>query len=149
MKFLFKIIIIGIISFIISNYLISICVVHGNSMYPTYEDKDIVIEDKITRNYTRGDIVVIKKNNLKIIKRIVGCPFDNLSIKDGYLYVNNIKYDDLLIEEIGILKDNITLKKDEYFVLGDNRNESIDSRYEEIGIIKKKEIIGKIISIYN
>jgi len=145
MKNLFRIIIIGIICFIISNYFISICVIHGNSMYPTYKDKDIVLENKFNKNYINGDIVVIKKDNLKIIKRIVGCPLDKLNIKDGYLYVNDVKYDELFIEEVGTLKENIVLKKDEYFVLGDNRNQSIDSRYEEIGIIKKKEIVGKII----
>lgn len=146
MRNLFKVVIIGIICFIVSKYVISFCIIHGDSMYPTYEDKDIVLENKLDKKYVNGDIVVVKKNNLKIVKRIVGCPFDKLNIENGYLYVNDIKYDDLFIGELGLLKDEITLKKDEYFVLGDNRNQSIDSRFEEIGIIKRKEIIGKIIN---
>lgn len=114
-------------------------------MYPTYKDKQIGLEKKFLNNYTRGDIVVIKKNELKIIKRIVAIPNDTIIIKNNYVYVNDVKIDNLITEYSGIANIEITLGKDEYFALGDNRNNSIDSRYEEIGIINKNEIKGKII----
>lgn len=117
-------------------------------MKPTLNDKSLVIETKIVKRITNGDIIVIKKNNIKIIKRIIGIPGDKVVIKDNYVFVNDIKYDDFITTFAGILDKEIILGDDEYIVLGDNRKESIDSRYEEIGIIKRDEIIGKIIWIY-
>ena len=144
-KFILTIILIGFVIFFSSKYLISICIIHGNSMFPTLRDKSIVIESKNTKNILNGDIVIIKKNNLKMVKRVMGIPGNSLVIKDNYLYVDNIKFDNIYIEDTGMLNTEIVLKENEYIVLGDNRNESIDSRDAEIGIIKKEEIIGKII----
>lgn len=117
-------------------------------MKPALNDKSLVIETKIVKRITNGDIIVIKKNNIKIIKRIIGIPGDKVVIKDNYVFVNDIKYDDFITTFAGILDKEIILGDDEYIVLGDNRKESIDSRYEEIDIIKRDEIIGKIIWIY-
>ena len=105
-------------------------------MKPTLNDKSLVIETKIVKKINNGDIVVIKK--------VIGIPEDKVVIKDNYVFVNDIKYDDFITTFAGILDKEIILGDDEYIVLGDNRKESIDSRYEEIGIIKKDEIIGKI-----
>lgn len=113
-------------------------------MYPTVKSGSIVFMKKYNLELNYNDIVVIKKNDKIIIKRLVGLPNDTIKI-DNYLYVNGRQFDNLLTENSGDSTDEITLKKDEYFVLGDNRNESIDSRYNEIGIINKNEIIGKII----
>ena len=145
MKSIKYILIIGIVCFIISKFFVSFCIVHGSSMSPTYKDKSIVLESKIITNIKRDDVVVIKKNNLKIVKRIIGIPNDKMIVKDGYIYVNEIKYSNLYINDPGILINEVILGKDEYFVLGDNIDNSIDSRFSEIGIIKKEEIKGKII----
>lgn len=144
-RFIYTIIIIGTIVFIISKYFITICVIHGNSMFPTLKDKSVVLESRNTNNVSSGDIVVIKKNNLKIVKRVVGIPGNKIVIKDNYLYVDDVKYDNLYTEDAGILNKEAVLKDNEYIVLGDNRDESIDSRNKDIGIIKKDEIKGKII----
>ncbi len=140
-----KLIILGIICFIISNFFFSICIIHGNSMYPTYKDKQIVLEKKFLNNYKKNDIVVIKKNKLTIIKRIVASPYDTIIIKNNYVYVNDKRIDNYITNYSETSEFKITLKQDEYFVLGDNRNFSIDSRDEKVGIINKKEIKGKII----
>ena len=145
MKSIKYILIIGIVCFIISKFFVSFCIVHGSSMSPTYKDKSIVLESKIITNIKRDDVVVIKKNNLKIVKRIIGIPNDKMIVKDGYIYINEIKYSNLYINDPGILINEVILGKDEYFVLGDNIDNSIDSRFSEIGIIKKEEIKGKII----
>lgn len=146
MKNVLKIIIIGIICFLVSKYIFSLCVVHGNSMSPTLKDKQIVFEIKIVNKINYNDIVVIKKGNLKIIKRVVGKPKDKLIIKDNYLYVNDKKYNDIFINDAGNLKNLLILNDNEYFVLGDNINNSIDSRDNKIGVIKINEIKGKIIN---
>lgn len=146
MKNVLKIIIIGIICFLVSKYIFSLCVVHGNSMSPTLKDKQIVFEIKIVNKINYNDIVVIKKGNLKIIKRVVGKPKDKLIMKDNYLYVNDKKYNDIFINDAGNLKNSLILNDNEYFVLGDNINNSIDSRDNKIGVIKINEIKGKIIN---
>ena len=140
---IFKILIIGLIVWIISHFFYQICFVHGQSMEPTLSDKDIVLVKKYNLDLHYGDVVVIKTNGEVIIKRIVGLPGDTIKI-DHYLFVNGEKKDDNYMEDNGDIND-VTLKKDQYFVLGDNRNFSIDSRFEEIGIIDRDDIIGKMI----
>lgn len=87
---------------------------------------------KFLNSYENGDVVVIKK--------IVASPGDTLVIKDNYVYVNDARADDLITEYSGLAGVKINLKTNEYFVLGDNRKNSIGSRFKEIGIINKKEI---------
>lgn len=143
-KLILKIAIIGIIIFIINSFFYQICIVYGISMEPTLKDKDIVIMQKFNLSIQRNDIVVIKKNNKMIIKRIIGIPNDYINI-DNYTYVNFKKIDDKYIENNGD-NNEVYLNENEYYCLGDNRNNSIDSRFKDIGIINKNEIIGKIIS---
>ena len=85
-------------------------------------------------------------NSLKY-KRIIGLPEETIQIKDGYVYINDKQleedYGKEIIEDSGLAVDKITLKKDEYFVLGDNRNGSIDSRRTDIGAVKREQIKGK------
>lgn len=146
LKYIFGILVIGATCFITSNYFVSICIVNGNSMLPTFKDGEILLENKMSKKYNRGDIIVIKKNDLKIVKRIIGCPGDKIIIRNGYIYVNEIKFDNIFINEPGSLDNEIKLGYNEYVVLGDNRDESIDSRFDEIGIVNKNEIKGKILN---
>ena len=113
-------------------------------MEPSLKNKDIVLMKKYNLKLDYNDIVVIKKNNKIIIKRLIGLPNDTINI-DDYVYVNAKRIDDLYTENKGIAKEPITLNSNQYFVLGDNRQNSIDSRFEEVGLILKEEIIGKII----
>ena len=125
--------------------------VDGPSMDTTLTDGQILILNKFTykkHNIKRYDIVVIKMDDKKIIKRVMGLPNETITIKDNKVYANgkelknsfaSTKTDDFDMSEIGLIK----IPGDSYFVLGDNREVSLDSRYSEVGTIKKEKIIGK------
>ena len=126
-------------------YFYQLCFVNGDSMYPTLKDKQIVLIKKYNLNLANNDIIFIKKNKKTIIKRLIGLPNDTIKI-DKYVYVNGNKNDNIITNQKGNIKNEIHLKPGEYFALGDNRDNSIDSRFDEIGIIYEDEIIGKVIN---
>ena len=105
---------------------------------------------KFTDPKTNDIIVFLPNGNEKshyYVKRVIAVPGDTVLIQNGAVYVNGELFEEEIevafIEEAGIASEEITLGKDEYFVLGDNRNNSEDSRYANIGNVKKEYIIGK------
>lgn len=130
--------------------------VEGISMEPTLYDGDNLILDKVTYRFSdpkRFDIVVFPfkyKEKTNYIKRIIGLPGETVQIDEyGCIYINGeilpesygkeiISYD-----RIGLAYEPIVLGEDEYFVMGDNRNHSTDSRTEVVGNVKRSEIIGR------
>lgn len=131
--------------FFVSHYFFCICIVHGDSMAPTLHDKEMILMKRFSLQIDYHDVVLIQKNKRTIIKRVVGMPNDRIEINDG-IYVNNQKIDNSSFSR-GLPKKVLLLKEDEYFVLGDNREHSIDSRSQEINIITKKEIVGKQVKL--
>lgn len=135
--------------------------VNGQSMYPNFEDKQHVITDLISYRFNepkRGDVIVFKAPpdpEKDYIKRIIGIPGDIVSIKNGLVYVNNQlspenSYLDSSVKTYGgsFLKDGgeVIVPQGNYFVVGDNRPASSDSR--EWGFVEKSEIIGRSLFIY-
>lgn len=123
-------------------FIVSTVRVTGNSMYPTLHNNDIMILNKIKYNFEsvkRFDIVVIRYENHYIIKRIIGLPGEKIEYKDNILYIGGKKVND---KYNSIHQDDFseTLDDDEYFVMGDNRGDSLDSRI--IGPIDKDDILG-------
>lgn len=121
--------------------------VDGSSMNSTLNDGDILILNKLNRDYDRFDIVVINVNNSKLVKRIIGLPGENIEYKSNELYINNKKIDDIETSRtsdfsLQKLYNIDKIPKDCYFVMGDNRGNSLDSRDYRVGIIKKSDIIG-------
>ena len=118
--------------------------VDGDSMYNTLNDNDIVLLSKLS-SIDRFDIIVIKENdnNATIIKRVIGMPGDKVKIRNNKIYINNKIIEDEYAYGETSDYDEITLGDDEYFVLGDNRLISKDSRY--FGAIKKSDIKGKAV----
>lgn len=113
-------------------------------MNPTYYTGDVLIVNRLSEP-KRGDIVTFKRNNKSYIKRIIALPGDTILIDNSVVYVNGeVISEDYINEGVfegGNFEDNeYTLKGDEYFVMGDNRNYSLDSR--KFGVIYKDEIIG-------
>lgn len=137
------------ISFIIIMFVGQIYIFKESSMIPTFHNNDIVIVEKVTKYWDldREDIIVFRHEDKDLVKRIIGTPGDTIQIVNGIIYINNEIYEDTYKKEdflyAGIAKSEITLKENEFFVLGDNRNYSMDSR--DIGVINKKSIIGKVL----
>ncbi len=140
----------GIIVFgvaLVIRYTIAPIIVSGESMEPTYHEGDLM-QCKylpVAEDLAVGDVVSYRVNGLRVIKRIVGKPGDTLIVIDGILYVNNEpqKTEYEAIEDPGILKNPLTLKENEYFCMGDNRNYSRDCRVT--GPISLEKIDRKVI----
>lgn len=140
------------ITFLIIHFVGQRTVVNGVSMQPTLSDGDNLIVDKLSyrfRDPDRFDIIVFPQGDGRyFIKRIIGLPGENIRIdEDGSIYIDGEKlsesYGKEVIQDPGLAKDGIELGADEYFVLGDNRNDSMDSRMAEVGPIVGERIIGR------
>lgn len=128
--------------------------VNGQSMQDTLQNGDNLIVDKLSyrfRDPERFEIVVFPSKIEKdtyYIKRVIGLPGEVVQIDpDGRIYINGEVLDESYgkekMKEAGLAADPIVLGEDEYFVLGDNRNDSMDSRSEYVGRIKKEELMGR------
>ena len=127
--------------------------VSGSSMETTLSDGDQLIVDKMSyrfRNPKRYDIIVFPyqyEPNTYYIKRIIGLPGETIQIIDGYIYIDGEQLDEHygneLMNDPGIAAEPVALGEDEYFVLGDNRNNSQDSRAVNVGVIHRKDILGR------
>lgn len=126
----------------------------GQSMAPTLNGGDEILVNRFIYKITdpkQNDIIVFLPNGNEkshyYVKRVVAVPGDTVQIKNGAVYVNGELFseevDVAAIEDAGLAAEEMTLGADEYFVLGDNRNNSEDSRFANIGNIKKEYIIGK------
>ncbi len=135
-------------------YVVSVTQVVGNSMNSTLIDGDVLILSKANYRFfdiKRGDIISLDYEDTKyLIKRVIGLPGDTIEIKDNILYINGevyeenyldkgLEYPDFSLSDLGY----DTIPEDMYLVLGDNRENSLDSR--EIGLISKDSVNGKIV----
>ncbi len=126
----------------------------GQSMAKTLDAGDEILVNRFVYKVLdpkAGDIIVFLPNGNEkshyYVKRVIAVPGDTVQIKDGVLYLNGKEYKEEIdcenMEEAGLAAEELTVGEDEYFVLGDNRNNSEDSRYSNIGNVKKEHIIGK------
>jgi signal peptidase I len=132
-----------------------ITVMQEGSMDPTLNAGDVLLVDRMAYRFStpkRGDIIVYKTGDDKKasthIKRIIGLPGETIQIKDGQILIDGETYQEdgefPGIENAGVAETKVALDSGEYFVLGDNRNNSEDSRYADMGNVKKRNIIGKV-----
>ena len=126
----------------------------GNAMQDTLQNEEQIFVNRfiyMMRAPKQGDVVVFLPNGNEkshyYVRRVIACPGDTVQIKDGKVYLNGSVYENDIasaaIEDAGVAADEIKLGEDEYFVLGDNRNSSEDSRMANIGNVKKEYMIGK------
>ena len=149
---IYILIIIGL-TYLIITYVGQRTRVSGSSMETTLSDGDNLIVDKISyrfRDPKRYDIIVFPyqhAENTYYIKRIIGLPGETVQVIDGYMYINGKKLDEHygaeVMEDPGIAAEPIKLGDDEYFVLGDNRNHSSDSRVASVGVLTRDMLIGR------
>lgn len=137
-------IVIVVVVVLIRTFIITPVRVDGDSMKNTLKNGDILLLYKLG-SINRLDIIVLdeEKDNEKIIKRVIGLPGETVAIKKGKIYINDKVIDDEYAYGETSDYDKVTLEDDEYFILGDNRLISKDSRY--FGPIKENEIKGKIV----
>lgn len=139
---------------IVKTYLFTPILVDGKSMYPKLHNNDLMILNKVaykTGNIKRFDIIVVEVNNKRLIKRVIALPGEKIKVRENKLYI-----DGKLIEQ-NFLEDTVTtydfdlktmyeldkMPDNKYFVMGDNRLESLDSRSKEVGLIDENQIVGK------
>lgn len=128
---------------------VGISTVSGESMYPTLHNKDIVVYKRHSVEYKQEDVIAIERpNGEDYVKRIIAVPGDTVNLQNGKVYVNGEKVEVKAVLGKTEAKSSkitypLTVGDEEFFVLGDNREVSRDSR--EIGTIKKKDIKGRII----
>lgn len=146
-----EIIIAVIVVLFINNFIALHARIPSGSMIPTIQIKDHVVVNRVPyyfRDPSRGEIIVFNYEGTKLIKRVIGLPGETIDIRLGLVYVNDelLNEDEYLLEGTWTSKSPnvefpLTLRDDEYLVMGDNRDNSYDGRY--FGPIKRKVIIGK------
>lgn len=140
------------VAFLINTFVFSFIEVNKTSMMPTFEDMNVVFLNKTAYWFDgpeSGDVVVFHRKDLKgaeinYIKRVIGVPGDTIEIKDGKVYRNGVELDEPYIAENTRGEQTAVVPEGKYFVMGDNRNVSLDSKSPSIGFVDKNEIIGKV-----
>lgn len=136
---------------LITKFIANHTMVEGSSMEPALKDGDNLIVEKVSYLFgdpARFDIIVFKQSeNINYIKRIIGLPGERVRIEEGKIYINDNPifdpYGDGSLTDGGLAENTVTLGSDEYFVLGDNRDGSEDSRNKNVGSVKESQILGK------
>ena len=149
MSTIYTLVIVVSIALIVATLLMPVLQISGTSMKPTFHEGEIVVSLK-NANLSNGDIIAFYHGNKILVKRIIATSSEWVNIdKDGNVYVNNI-----LIEEDYVLEKILgdtdvefpfQVPEETYFVLGDDRSTSVDSRSSEIGTVKTEDIVGKVI----
>ena len=141
-----------IIVLIINSFLVQNLRVQGQSMTPMLRDGDIVLLNKVIydlKKPQRGDIIGFHSDGLehKVIKRVVGLPGDKIDFHDDMIYINNeavYQIEEGAVTTKGDIKYPYDVPEKSYFVMGDNYNHSIDSRFNFIGSVQEEQIIGRV-----
>ena len=140
--------IVAAVAVLIATLILPVLQIEGTSMEPTLSNGDIVLLTKTTR-FDRGNLCGFTWNNKLLIKRVIGLPGDWIEIDtDGTIYLNGEKIDEPYVETLALgecdLEFPFQVPQEQYFVVGDMRESSIDSRNTLIGCIPKDQIVGKV-----
>ena len=135
---------------LVARRFLGISKVSGNSMFPELHDGDELLLDKtsyLTKDPARGEVVIFQKqtgDRKMLVKRIIGLPGDRVVIKDGVVTVNETALSgDYTMDGVTPGDVDVTVPEGQFFVLGDNRENSLDSRSDEVGCVPKEALVGK------
>lgn len=123
--------------------------VEGSSMNPTFTDGNFLFASRyyFTEEYERGDVVVFNSPSLgkALIKRVIAVPGDTIKIENEKVFVNGEQIDEPYINNNPLETLEVTVSEGHYFLMGDNRQNSLDSRYEMVGLVSHEQIMGKVV----
>lgn len=145
----YTLITVAAIAILVATLWLPVLQIYGSSMTPSLEDGDIVFSIK-TSDFKPGDITAFYYNNKILVKRIICGPGDWVNItEDGEVYVNNVLLDEEYVNEKALGDCNIEMPYQvpdgRYFVMGDHRSTSVDSRNTAVGCVSQEQIVGKIL----
>lgn len=140
--------IVAAVAVLIATLVLPVLQIEGTSMEPTLVNGDIVLLTKTT-SFNRGELCGFSWNNKLLIKRVIGIPGDWIEIDiDGTVYLNGEKLDEPYAVQLAVgecdLEFPFQVPQEQYFVLGDMRESSIDSRNTLIGCVEKDQVVGKV-----
>lgn len=146
---IYTLIVVAAIAILVATLWLPVLRIYGTSMTPTLQDGEIIFTVK-TSDFKMGDIVAFYYNNKILVKRVIGGPGDWINIdEEGNVYVNDVQLDEPYLTEKALGDCNIELPyqvpDDRYFVMGDHRSTSVDSRNTSVGCASQEQIVGKII----
>lgn len=151
-----KIIVASIAIALVITHFVRPTLVQGSSMYPTLEEKDYLIINRVAYNNNepkRGDIIVFKTDLVQangkekdLVKRVIAVPGDHIRIIDNKVYLNGkLQNESYVHGEKTEGNIDMTIPKGYVFAMGDNRENSMDSRDQQVGLVNEKDIMGKVV----
>lgn len=146
---IYTLITVAAVAILVAVLLLPVLRIYGSSMNPTLEEEDIVVSVK-SSDFKTGDIIAFYYNNKILVKRVIANPGDWVDIdKDGNVYVNNQAIEEPYLDIKAFGDCNIKLPyqvpESRIFVMGDNRDVSVDSRNTSVGCVAEEQIVGKIV----
>lgn len=146
---IYALLVVAAVAVLIATQFLPVLQVSGSSMEPTLADEDIIVLAK-TNSFKTGELCGFYWQNKLLLKRIIGTPGDIIDIKeDGTVFVNGEEIEEPYVSEKALGECDLTfpyqVPENRYFVMGDHRTVSIDSRSSVIGCVEKEQIIGKVI----